>query len=44
MHTHLQAKMLAEMDDEFGISELISDVATEDRQKVCEGWSVFMTP
>lgn len=28
--------MLAEMDEEFGIAELISDVEKEDKQKVRE--------
>ena len=30
----LQAKMLAEMDKEFGIADLISEVVQEDKNKV----------
>ena len=30
----LQAKMLAEMDEEFGITDLISEVVQEDKNKV----------
>ena len=30
----LQAKMLAEMDEEFGIADLVSEVVQEDKNKV----------
>ena len=34
MDVPLQAKMLAEMDEEFGIADLISEVVQEDKNKV----------